>query len=389
MLEFEPGSPALREDPYPVYGELRESQPVHRHPVLGFWTLSRYDDVEGALLRPRSFSSMRSLGELPAGDPSAILPMLVVLDAPRHDELRSLVSRAFTPRRVGELEPRIRAIATQLIDSFIEKGSCELFDEFSAPLPTTVIAELLGVPSEDRAMFKEKSTAVVSSVSPGELKGDTSAAFELARYLAESFEQKRKRPRDDLMSALLEAEIGGRRLDTPELVGFALLLLIAGNETTTNLISNSCVLFDRFPEQRARLLEDPGRIPRALEECLRFDPPIQGLERIATEDLQVGAETLRRGEKVFLLLAAANRDSRRFRDPERFDVGRDPNPHLSFGFGGHFCLGASLARLEARIAWEELLARIPDFRVAGPTPRLDSPVFRGFTSVPIAFAPAR
>jgi hypothetical protein len=388
MIEFDPGSPELREDPYPVYDELREKHPVHRHPKLGFWTLSRYDHVADALLRPGAFSSRRSLEELPASDPSATMPMMVVLDPPRHDELRSLVNRGFTPRRIAELEARIRAIATGLIDAFIDAGHCDLFHAFSAPLPTTVIAELLGVPAADHEMFKAKTTALVSSVSPGGLTGDASAAFELGVYLAGVFDEKRKRPRDDLMSALLGAEIGGRTLSQAELVGFALLLLIAGNETTTNLISNATVLLDRHPDQRARLREDRGRIPRAVEEFLRFDPPVQGLERIATEELRVGGETLKRGDKVFLLLAAANRDPRRIADPERFDVGRDPNPHLSFGFGAHFCLGASLARLEARVAWEEILARLADFRVAGPTVRLQSAVFRGFVSVPIEFEPA-
>jgi cytochrome P450 len=188
------------------------------------------------------------------------------------------------------------------------------------------------------------------------------------------------------MSALLAANIDGRWLNPAELVGFAVLLLIAGNETTTNLISNAIALLDRHPDQRARLLEDPLRILPAIEEFLRFESPVQGLERIVTEDLKIGSKKLHRGEKVFLMLGSANRDERAIRDPDRFDVGRDPNPHLGFGFGAHFCLGASLARLEMRVACEEILTRLPDYRVSGPTKRLYSGAFRGLLSLPLEFS---
>ncbi len=385
MIDFNPYSQSFQDDPYPVYQQLRETCPVLRNPELEFWALSRYDDVKEALLQPSVYSSMRSLGEVPASDPSSRMPMMVVLDPPRHDELRALVNRAFTPRRVSALEARIRAITTQLIDAFREHGRCDLWRDLSGPLPTIVIAELLGVPPEDREMFKEKSTAVASSVGPAAPGAGVRAAFDLATYLAKVFEEKRKRPGDDLMSALLSAEIDGRRLTPPELVGFALLLLIAGNETTTNLISNGAVLLDRFPDQRIRLREDLGRVHDAVEEFVRFDPPVQGIERILTEDVVVRGEKLQKGEKVFLLLAAANRDERWIPDPDRFDIARSPNPHLSFGIGIHFCLGASLARLEARVAFEEILTRLPDFRVSGPTERLRSGIFRGLLSVPLEF----
>ncbi len=387
MLDFDPESPEFQEDPYPTYLELRDHHPVFRHPTRGFWAISRYDDVVDVLRRPEAFSSRRILDGEPGADPSSFLPMIVILDPPRHDELRALMSRAFTPRRIAELEPRIRAIASELIDAFVEKGACDLFSEFSAPLPTTVIAELLGVPPGDRALFKEKSTEVASSVRPGAPPPVLAAASELAAYLAEAFEEKRKRPRDDLMSALLEAEIDGKRLNPQELLGFAFLLLLAGNETTTNLISNAAVLLDRYRDERERLTCDPSLIPSAVEEFLRFDPPVQGLERIVTEDLVVRGQPLRRGEKVFVLLASANRDERHFSGPDRFDAWRDPNRHLSFGLGTHFCLGASLARLEARVAWEEILARLPDFRVSGPTERLPSSIFRGLLRLPVEFRP--
>jgi len=388
VIEFNPHSHALQDDPYPVYRELRDQSPVLRVDELGFWAISRYADVKEALLQPSLFSSKRSLD---GSDPSERTPMIVIVDPPHHDELRSLVNRAFTPRRIADLERRIREITSSLIDDFVETGSCDLWRDLSAPLPTIVIAELLGVPARDQEMFKEKSTAIATQVGPamklepGAAMDGTHPVIELAIYLARIFEEKREHPKDDLMSALLAAEIDGRRLSQEELVGFAVLLLIAGNETTTNLISNAVVLLDRHRDQRARLIEDPSRIDRAVEEFLRFESPVQGIERIATDDVAIGGERLRRGDKVFLMLGAANRDERVIENPDRFDVERDPNPHLGFGLGAHFCLGASLARLETRIACEEILSRLPDYRVSGPTRRLYSGAFRGLLSLPVEF----
>jgi cytochrome P450 len=393
MLDYDPLSHALHDDPYPVYEELRERHPVYRNARTGLWAISRYDDVYEALREPELFSSRR-IGMAPDSVESADrrMPMMILMDPPAHDELRNLVNRSFTPRRIAGLEPRVRQIARELIDGFAERGKCDLWAEFAAPLPTTVIAELLGIPPSDREMFKEQSTAVVAAAGPtsGPMQatnaGDANRI--LAEYLAGQFEEKRRRPGDDLLSDLLAAEVDGRKLSLPELLGFAILLLIAGNETTTNLISNATLLLDRHPDQLRRLASDPGLIPRAVEEFLRFDSPVQGLERDLAMDLHVGSGVIPRGAKLFLLVAAANRDPRRIPDPQRFDVGRSPNRHLAFGFGTHFCLGASLARLEARVSFEELLRRIPEFRVAGPVERLHSAVIRGLLRVPLEFAPA-
>jgi cytochrome P450 len=393
MLDYDPVSHLLHEDPYPVYEELRERYPVYQNPRSGLWAISRYDDVYEALREPELFSSRR-IGIAPGAveGPERRMPMMILMDPPAHDELRNLVNRSFTPRRIASLEPRVRQIARELIDAFAERGSCDLWAEFAAPLPTTVIAELLGIPPSDREMFKEQSTAVVAAAGPTsgsmQLESAGQANRILAEYLAGQFEEKRRRPGDDLLSDLLQAEVEGRKLTLPELLGFAILLLIAGNETTTNLISNATLLLDRHPDQLRRLVADPGLLPRAVEEFLRCDSPVQGLERDLVEDLDVQGRTIPRGSKLFLLVAAANRDPRRFAEPQRFDVGRWPNRHLAFGFGTHFCLGSSLARLEARVSWEELLRRIPEFHVSGPVERLHSAVIRGLLRVPLEFKPA-
>lgn len=387
-LELDPYSHALHDDPYPVYAALREQRPVGYNPTRDFWHVARYDDVLDAVRQPDVFSSGRGISlALRNADAQSPMPMMIVMDPPDHDALRTLVNRAFTPRRIRSLEARVREIAVEYIDRFIEVGSCDLWESFAAPLPTTVIAELLGVPSSDRDWFKELSTAVVETASDGEApKPDPGGpAFQLGHYLFEQYAEKKRTPRDDLMSALLEAEVDGRKLTDPELVGFAVLLLIAGNETTTNLISNATVLLDTHPDERAKLVTDPGLIPTAVEEFLRFDSPVQGLVRTLARDVEFRGETIPEGAKVYLMLGAANRDPAQFDDPDRFDVTRTPNRHLAFGWGTHFCLGASLARLEARVAFEEILARFPEFHVCGPTKRLHGDVIRGLLSVPIEF----
>jgi cytochrome P450 len=385
-VEFNPYSAAFRQDPYPVYRRLRDETPVYHNQELGFYALSRYDDIVAALQDVETFSSANALG---IGAPKEVLdqvPMMMLLDPPRHGQLRALVNRAFTPRRVAALEPRIRARARGLVDDFIDSGSCDLVESFSGPLPATVIAELMGVPAEDGRMFKEKSTAIVTqdAKSGGEL--DFSAAIELMMYMGAAYEERRKQPRDDLMSALLEAEIDGERLSQEELLGFAFLLLVAGNETTTNLISNAVALLDQFPDQRKQLVDDPSLLPTAIEEFLRFESPVQGLSRTLRKDTVIHDVTIPEEAQLLLLYASANRDERRIDDPERFDISRDAKSHLAFGFGTHFCLGASLARLEARIALEELLARLPEFRVdVAASERLGGGVVRGFASLPIEF----
>jgi cytochrome P450 len=388
-LDFNPYDPELHQDPYPVYRRLRDGFPVYHNPDLRFWTLSRYHDVLEALRTPDVFISGRGVmvgGSGDDGQPAGI-PLLITTDRPRHTQLRSLVSRAFTPRRIAGLEPRVRAIARSLLDDVAGRREFDLVEEFSGPLPTIVIAELLGVPAEDQKWFKEKSNAVAEfdPTRPGATEQDMGPAIELGTYLAEVLERRRHEPRDDLVSALLAAEIDGERLSEPELIGFAFLLLVGGNETTTNLISNAAIQLDRHRDQRRLLLEDPGRIPTAVEEFLRYDSPVQGLGRTTTAPVTLHGVTIPEGARVLLLFGSANHDERKIADPECFDVLRDPNPHLAFGFGAHFCLGANLARLEARVAFEELLARLPDYRMTqSRVERTCSGPVRGALSLPIA-----
>ncbi len=382
-LSLDPYSPALHEDPYPVYARMRAEQPVLRNEELGFWALSRYADVYAALLDPATYISGRGVAVGVERQDMAEMPILIMMDPPRHTRMRALVNRAFTPRRIAELEPRVRQIAGELLDAW-QGGPVDLVASFAGPLPTIVIAELLGVPASDREWFRARSNAA-TQFQPGVPRSSEvgERVQELAAYMARALAERRTRPRDDLLSALVEAEIDGQRLSEPELIGFAFLLLVAGNETTANLIGSSVLNLDRFPDQRRRLLRDPALLPSAVEEFLRFDAPVQGLARVLTRDVVLHGTAIPAGERVLLLFGSANRDERRFPDADRFDVGRDPNPHLAFGFGAHFCLGASLARLEARVAFEELLARHPELAVTGGIQRLCSGPVRGLLGLEV------
>ena len=391
-MDFNPYDPTLHQDPYPVYRRLRDEFPLHYNSQLNFWTLSRYADVFEALQKPDLYCSGRGVAvgiEGPSETLTADVPLLIMLDRPRHTQLRALVSRAFTPRRIAALEPRVRTIARGLVDAFWEQPEADLVRDFSGPLPTTVIAELLGVPGEDQKWFKEKTTEIAQfdPTNPGSIhpaSNESGPAAELAQYLTVVLEERRTQPRDDLLSALLEAEIDGETLTQGELLGFSFLLLVAGNETTTNLISNAAILLDRYPEQRQKLLDDPSLIGAAVEEFLRFDPPVQGLARTTTREVSIHGETIPENSKVLLLFASANRDERRIADPDRFDVTRAPNPHLALGFDTHFCLGASLARLEARVAYEELLSRLPHYHLKDArVDRLCSGPIQGALRLPI------
>jgi cytochrome P450 len=393
-LVYNPHSKELMADPFPVYQQLRDDHPAYYNRDLDLWVLSRYQDVNAALNDVETYSSANSIALGAPSEMMAQTPMMIMMDPPRHTELRLLVSRAFTPRRVAELEPRIREIAVELIDDCIATGSGDIVDAFSGPLPTTVIGEMLGVPIEDRKWFKDRSNAMLNQ-NAGEIRArggepDFTPVLELLGYLADVYKQRRAEPRDDLMSALLAAEIDGKRLEEPELLGFALLLLIAGNETTTNLISNALDLLDRHPEQRDKLAKNPDLIPDAIEEILRYESPVIGLGRLLERDVHLHGQSLKKGQNVQLLYASANRDERWLADADTFDITRKPTRHLAFGFGTHFCLGASLARLEGRVALEELLARMPEFSVdRNNGVRTSSTAIRGWLQLPVSITTRR
>ena len=370
---FNPMAPGFREDPYPFYRRLRESDPFHKSRAADGFVLSRHEDVMAVLRDPDFSSDERSLRLFPrmvarmgrAGvpDPYADDSMSMLRrDPPDHSRLRGLVAEAFTPRAVERMRPRAEQILKELLESRPAHGALELVREFAAPLPVRVIAEMLGVPPEDHVRFRHWSNEVVRSLGEGTLE-DRRAALraqaELRSYFEAIVEARRVAPRDDLISALAAAEDAGDRLNASEMFATLVLLLVAGNETTTNLISNAILALLRNPEQLDLLRAAPERIPAALEEFLRYDSPVQLTSRIVKSDCNLNGHSLRSGQQLVLLLGAANRDPAAFDDPERLDVTRTDVRHLSFSHGIHFCLGAQLARLEGALALEALITRYP------------------------------
>ena len=378
---FNPMAPGFREDPYPFYRRLRETDPFHRSRPADGYVLTRYDDVI-AVLRDSAFSSdERNLKIFPrmvarmarAGVPDPYLDdqmSMLRRDPPDHSRLRGLVAKAFTPRSVERMRPRVEKILKELLEARPAHGAMELVRELAAPLPVRVIAEMLGIPPEDHMRFRHWSDEVVRSLGESTLE-DRHAALrataELLGYFEAIVDARRVSPRDDLISALAAAEDGGDVLSLSELFSTLVLLLVAGNETTTNLISNSLLALLRNPDQLELLRASPERVPAALEELLRYDSPVQLTSRIVKADCTLSGQRLRRGQQLVLLLGAANRDPAIFSDPERLDVTRGDVRHLSFSHGIHFCLGAQLARLEGTLALEALVTRYPRMRLPEQT----------------------
>ena len=389
-------------DPYPFYAALRRESPVHQVvPGLPFYVLSRYEEAVYALHHPELFSStafqVLLQGGLPiipnsgglAGHRLLKSPMMISTDPPDHERLRKLVNRGFTPRRIAALEPRLRGIVCDQLARVLPTGRMELVRDLSIPFPVRVISELLGV-DERLDQFKHWSQTIVMGLSnpTTEITCESvrKAADEMADYLERVADERRAAPRDDLVSLLVQAE-EGEVLSTSELLSFIVLLLIAGNETTTNLIGNAVRALLLHPDALAELRMNPGLIPAMIEETLRWDSPLQGLPRQTREEVELAGTRLPKGAFVLVLFASANRDERRFPAAERYDIHRDTAGHLAFGHGIHFCLGAALARLEARIALEELLRRTQLFALAAETEieMLESSVFRGPKAIPLEF----
>jgi cytochrome P450 len=370
-----------QDDPFPLYRTLREQHPLHFVEPRALWVLSRHADVARVLRDPVSFSSAR--GVVPSGYVPAN-PTLIVMNPPRHTAMRAAVSRAFTPRRIDLLAPRIREIASELIEAMPAHGSVDAFDAFTDPLPLLVMAELLGIDAAERPMFKRCGDAIVyASDNPPELL--RAAEAELTEYLSSVFAMRRREPRDDLISLLLHSSAEGAALSEQDLLGLCFLLLVAGTETTTSALGTALLLLDRYPAARARLIADPALMPGACEEMLRFDSPVHGLSRVTTHDVVLHDQIIHADSRVHLLYAAANRDPDVFDDPDRFDITRRGDQNLSFGFGVHFCLGASLARMELEIGIEAFLRHSPDYAVQrSGVERMRSDTNRGFRCLPVS-----
>ena len=380
LLQPDVFSAEFREDPYPFYAALRRDRPVYREPRYGGFVLTRFDDVLAALLDPETFSSANGPGPMPSPG-LASAAALPATDPPHHDQLRALVSRAFTPRRIAESEPRIAALTRELLDA-LPGDDFDLVPALSVPLPVMVIAEMLGVEAERLADFRRWSDAFVGLLESAPTPELLAAAQELLAYFRELAAQRRRDPRDDLVSALVRAEIDGRRLDASELDGFFIVLLVAGNETTTNLISNQLRILSQRPDLWQRLRADPGLVPAAIEETVRYDCPVQNLGRHTTRAVEIGGVRVPKDSRVIVSFGAANRDPAAFEAPDDYRLERSERRHLGFGQGVHFCLGAGLARLEGRIALTALLDRFAAIEPgAAPPRRLPSTVIRGFESL--------
>jgi len=392
-LELNPFSYEFHEDPYPTYRRLRDEAPLYRNETLGFWALSRYRDVLSASLEWETYSSAEGT-TLERMDPAYFeaRPMIIFLDPPRHDRLRRLVSRAFTPRRVAALEPFVRATVGRLLDSVAREGGGDFVHDVSMPLPMEVIFTLLGVPEGDRRQVREWMDLSLERDrdTPAIPERAMIAMVSMMQYWPDFVENLRRKPDDGLVSALLTAEVEDddgtpTRLTDGEIIGFCNLIGSAGNETVTKLLANACVLFARHPEQYRTILDDPGAIPDAVEEVLRHTSPSQYQGRVTTRDVTWHGETVPKGSRILLLTGSANRDEREFPDPDRFDVRRQPEQHLALGQGVHFCLGASLARLESRVALEEFSRRFPRYTVdEGRCVRVHMSNVHGYEHVPFA-----
>ena len=384
---------------YKTFKTLRTQNPILRQLSLDgstmIWFVSRYDDVEAVLRDPRFVRDERSAKRPEQAWQRSPLEDLISnhmlnKDGDDHHRLRALVSQAFTPKRVRELRPRVQAVADELLDGLQAQGQMDLIGDFAFHLPTIVILEMLGVPTKDRERFKAWSNAAVSPVLD---ESDLTAFYghmqAFMAYLRELFAARRAEPRDDLISALIQAEQSGDVLSENELFSTVFLLIVAGHETTVNLIGNSVLALLFNPDARAELKADPSLMPNAVEEFLRFDGSVErALNRWAAEDVELRGQTIHRGDPVILILGAANHDPEKFTQPDELDLNRHPNPHLGFGKGIHYCLGAPLARLETEIALNTLLRRLPELRLDVPEDSLrwrNTPGFKGLEALPVAW----
>jgi cytochrome P450 len=375
-------------NPFGWYKTMRYSDPVHFDAQSETWSVFRYTDVKRVLSDFHAFSS--KFGESEAN--ASITNSMISADPPRHTKLRSIVSRAFTASSVAKLEPRIREIAHRLLDDAAPRGHMDIIRDFAEPLPVTVIAEMLGIPVEDRKKFKEWSDSIVggaNTVSGERSNADTQRG--LTKYFSDILSERGSHPRSDLISSIVASEVDGQRLTHQEALGFCLLLLVAGNETTTNLIGNAVQIFTEGSGERvlSRLEQNTALVPSAVEEVLRYKSPVQSMFRVAAVDVEVGERKIRAGQTVLSWIGSANRDESVFAEPDEFNIDRKPNPHVAFGHGIHMCLGASLARLEARVALTALIERLGQIKRENPDQRLEpikNYIIHGVRHLPIVFS---
>jgi cytochrome P450 len=389
---FNPFDPDTRRNPAPVYQRARREHPVYRHPGLPIVSVFRYADAQSILRDPETWSS--KFPPPPGVDPARLPPRSMLgQDPPDHTRLRSLVSQAFTPRIIRRLEPRMHEIADELMAQALAQGEVDFVQAMTYPLPVTVIAEIIGVPAEEREQFKHWSDIAVAGLGsglfappePGRLEQLETIIREMGTYFSALADARRRQPAEDLLTGLVQAEVEGSKLSHAEMITMLVLLLVAGNETTTTLIGNTVLELLDHRDALAQLRADPALLPTAIDEVLRYASPVQLDPRRATRRVELRGEVIEADQIVVSWLGSCNRDEEIFPEPERFDITRDDNRHMAFGFGPHYCLGANLARLEAQVAIGALLRHTRSFErtTAEPLPLHPSLVFRGVTALPL------
>ncbi len=391
-VEYNPYRFSVHDDPYAVYQRLREEAPAYWNDELRFWALSRFEDVlEGF----RDFATLSSTGGVALeqrGHTNTDFRQMIEMDPPEHTSYRKLVNRVFTGRRVAEMEDQVRSIVRGYVDRAAAKGEADVVADISGPFPMDVIAAVLGIPEADRPGLRHHADQILirEDGSPVMPPAALDGMFGVLQYFIDDLPQRRGGRQAGLITDLMEAEVDGRKLNDEELLGFCVLFVIAGHETTTKMVANAVEIFDRHPAQRQQIIDDPSLIADAVEEVLRFHNSTQYMHRTLTRDVELHGQELEQGQSVLLHIGAANHDPREFGPTaEEFDIHRRPERHLAFGYGAHFCMGAALARMEGRVALEEIYARLPDLEVQRDgAVRFHSSNVTGWTSLPIRFTPS-